>query len=115
MKTLNLIVTQKWFDKIVSGEKKQEFRELRPRSEKRYIQYDENGMFEPIPFEYIRFYAGYKKDRNTALVEVKDISFIDYVDENGEIIVLNDNGVEYDKMSIVYDLGDVIEVDGVKK
>ena len=36
MKILTLIIQQKWFDEIIKGNKKQEFRELRPRSEKKY-------------------------------------------------------------------------------
>ena len=117
MKILTLIIQQKWFDEIIKGKKKQEFRELRPKSEKKYIVYNEDGTFDAIEFDAIRFYVGYNKGRDTALVEVKNISFLDFVDENGEIIVLTDNktGEEYDKMDIVYDLGNVLEINGVSQ
>ena len=117
MKILTLIIQQKWFDEIIKGKKKQEFRELRPRSEKKYIEYQEDGTFDAIKFDAIRFYVGYNKNRDTALVEIKNISFLDFVDENNEIIVLKDlkTIVEYDKMNIVYDLGKVLEVNGVSQ
>lgn len=117
MKILTLIIQQKWFDEIIKGKKKQEFRELRPRSEKKYIEYQKDGTFDAIKFDAIRFYVGYNKNRDTALVEIKNISFLDFVDENNEMIVLKDlkTGEEYDKMDIVYDLGKVLEINGVSQ
>lgn len=117
MKILSLIIQQKWFDEIIKGNKKQEFRELRPRSEKKYIKYQEDGTFDAIKFDAIRFYVGYNKNRDTALVEIKNISFLDFVDENNKMIVLKDlkTGEEYDKMDIVYDLGKVLEINGVSQ
>lgn len=117
MKILTLIIQQKWFDEIIKGNKKQEFRELRPKSEKKYIAYNKDGTFDAIEFDAIRFYVGYNKDRDTALVEVKNTSFLDFVDENNDSIVLTDDktGEEYDKMDIVYDLGKVIEINGVSQ
>lgn len=117
MKVLTLIIKQKWFDEIIKGNKKQEFRELRPTSEKKYIEYQEDGTFDAIRFDAIRFYVGYNKNRDTALVEIKNISFLDFLDENNEMIVLKDlkTGEEYDKMDIVYDLGKVLEINGVSQ
>ena len=69
MKVLTLIIKQKWFDEIIKGNKKQEFRELRPASEKKYIEYQKDGTFDAIKFDAIRFYVGYNKNRDTALVE----------------------------------------------
>lgn len=116
MKILTLIIQQKFFDEIVKGVKKQEFRELRPKSEKKYIVYDDNDEFDPIAYNAIRFYVGYNKDRDTALVEVLGSFFQDLLDEDGNIVELVDEkGIEYDAMNIVYDLGKIIEVNGVKK
>lgn len=61
MKILTLIIQQKWFDEIIKGNKKQEFRELRPASEKKYIEYQKDGTFDAIKFDAIRFYVGYNK------------------------------------------------------
>ncbi len=36
MKILTLIIKKEFYDQIVSGEKKKEYREITPRTEKRY-------------------------------------------------------------------------------
>lgn len=115
MKILTLIIKQVWFDQIVSGEKKQETRELRPKSEKKYIQYDQEDCYDAIKYDAIRFYVGYNTDRDTALVEVVGCEFEDIVDESGKNIELEENGEKYDMMNIVYHLGRVIEVNGKAK
>lgn len=80
MKILNLIINQKYFDEILNGTKTQEFREVKPTTIKKLLMLDENG-YEledehrnaiPIKYDAIRFFVGYKKDRDSMLVEVKD-------------------------------------------
>lgn len=80
MKVLNLIIKQTYFDQIIAGEKTQEFREVKPTTIKKLLQLDDEG-FEvedehgnalPIEYDAIRFFVGYNKDRDSALVEVKD-------------------------------------------
>ena len=115
MKILTLIIKQVFFDAIISGKKKTETRELRPKSETKYIEYDQEGNFDAKEFDAIRLYVGYRKDRDTLLVEVKNVEFEDLVDENNNPIELEENGVEYDAMNIVYQLGKVLEVNGVKQ
>lgn len=44
MRILTLIIKQSYFDLILSGKKTQEFRDLRPKSTKRYCQVDEEGV-----------------------------------------------------------------------
>lgn len=110
MKILTLIIKQTWFDQIIQGEKKQETRELRPKSEKKYIQYDDEGCYDAIQYDAIRFYVGYNPGRDTALVEVVGCEFEDIVDESGNNIELEENGEKYDMMNIIYHLGNVIEV-----
>lgn len=84
MKVLSLIIKQAYFDEIRAGRKDFEERELRPRSETRYIRYDEKGHIHPIEYDAIRFYAGYRKDRDEMLVKITDVEFIHIVDENDE-------------------------------
>ena len=43
MEILTLIIKQKFFDEILSGKKKQEFREIRPNTQKKYCQLDAEG------------------------------------------------------------------------
>lgn len=79
MKVLNLIIKQKYFDAIMQGRKVQEFREIRPTTAKKLVELDEEGYqvidehqnSVPIKYDAIRFFVGYNKDRDSALVEVK--------------------------------------------
>lgn len=116
MKILNLIIKQKYFNEIIAGTKKQEFREIRPSSEKKYCELGEDGYCKvvdgvvvPRHYDAIRFYVGYNKDRASALVEVKKAEIELFVDENGEFIVLQQNGEDYYAAQVVYDLGDILE------
>lgn len=125
MKVLSLIIKQAYFDAILRGEKTQEFREVKPTTIKKLLQLDEEGFevidehgnSQPIQYDAIRFYVGYNKDRDSALVEVKDAHSEIFVDDNDEIIeteVFNTqkNRVEYwVAQQVVYDLGNVLETD----
>ena len=116
MKILTLIIKQKYFDEILAGTKTQEFREIRPSSQSKYCELDEegfckevDGVFIPRKYDAIRFYVGYNKNRASALVEVKDANIELFVDENDEFILQVQDCIEYYKSQIVYDLGRVIE------
>lgn len=117
MKVLNLIIKQKYFDAILAGRKVQEFREIRPTTEKKYIQLDENGVTVvdendnsiPIKYDAIRFFVGYNKDRDSALVEVVSAYTEVFVDEKGEPIEYEYNGKPYWAEQIVYNLGKILE------
>lgn len=118
MKILNLIIKQVYFDQIIVGIKKQEFREIKPTTEKKYIQLDdegyaitdENGNCIPVKYDAIQFYVGYKKDRDSALVEIKNTHTEVFVDENDEPLSYTlENGDEYWVEQVVYDLGKILE------
>lgn len=117
MEILTLIIKQCYFDEIIAGTKKQEFREIKPSSNKKYCEIDEegyskvvDGIIIPRHYDAIRFYVGYNKDRDSALVEVKKAEIFLFVDENDEFIVLQQNGEDYYAAQIVYDLGEILEV-----
>lgn len=116
MEILNLIIKQKYFDEILAGTKKQEFREIRPSTQKKYCEIDdegyckvEDGLFIPRHYDAIRFYVGYNKNRDSALVEVKKAEIELFVDENDEYILMKQNGEEYYAAQVVYDLGEILE------
>ena len=125
MKILNLIIKQVYFDAIIRGEKTQEFREVKPTTIKKLLQLDEEGFevidehgnSQPIHYDAIRFYVGYNKDRDSALVEVKDAHCEIFVDENDEPIeweVINPKTGKTEYWcaeQVVYDLGKVLEKD----
>lgn len=116
MKILTLIIKQVHFDAILSGEKKQEFREIRPTTMNKYCQVDnegfvveKDGIVQTIKYDAIRFYVGYNKDRATALVAVKNANVEVFIDENDEIITFDHEGETFTAAQIVYDLGKVLE------
>ena len=119
MKILTLIIKQQYFDQIISGEKKQEFREVKPSTEKRLVQlddegfelYDENGNSYPVEYDAIRFNVGYNKNRDSALVKVDSAYTEIFVDEDGEIIDYEYNGDYYIAQQVVYNLGEILEKD----
>ncbi len=67
MKPLALTIHRKWFDRIASGQKTQEFREVKPYWTKRLEgrHYDEvhfrNGYHQDAPFMRVE-YLGYTKN-----------------------------------------------------
>ena len=114
---LHLIIKQKFFDEIIAGIKKQEFREIKPTTYKKYCEVDqegnavmENGEFVPKKYDAIQFYVGYNIDRAGALVEVTGAQIVVFEGENHEIITYDYNGVEFIAAEIVYDLGKVLEL-----
>lgn len=123
MKVLNLIIKQKFFDEIIKGTKKQEFRDVRPTTEAKYLQLaedgenyevDEDGYPSTIKYDAIRFFVGYNKNRDSALVEVKDSILQFFTDEKGnfpiyEKVVIDGEESDYPLCQVVYDLGNILE------
>lgn len=119
MNILTLIIKQQYFDKILAGKKVQEFREIRHNNFKKYCEIDaegyalfdeEKGVFVPRKYDAIRFFVGYAKDRDSALIEVKDANIRVYFDEEtNEPLVYEANNEEWYVTDIVYDLGAIIE------
>ena len=70
-KILHLTLKKKWFDLIKSGEKKVEYREIKPYWFKRL--FEKSGEFKQ--FDYIIFTNGYRKDSPKMKVEIKNIFF----------------------------------------
>ena len=124
MNVLQLIIKQKFFDEILAGKKTQEFREIRPKTSKKYINYvcngkeyknvddiTEDGEIDVVPVQYdaIRFFVGYHTNRASALVEVTGSTVEFLVDEDGNDIVYEYEGEEYLMAQMVYDLGKILE------
>jgi hypothetical protein len=65
MRVLDLTLKKKWFDMIASGEKKEEYREIKPYWIKRLRNRE---------YQAIKFRNGYAKDSPTIMVELKTMS-----------------------------------------
>lgn len=126
--TLYLPIKQIYFDQIMAGTKKEEYREVKYGiTSSRYLQRDalgnlvlnpscteedkeyyvddyNNGNFPflPKPFKYLALAVGYAKERDTALVEVTDISF--------QVGQTHGNPPSFAWWIIVFHLGKVINV-----
>lgn len=118
MNVLTLSIKQNFFDEILQGAKTQEFREIRPSSQARYCEVDDegfvvvqDGIIVPRQYDAIKFLTGaYNKGpRPWALVEVKKAEIQLFVDENDQFIELEQNGETYYAAQVVYDLGAVLE------
>lgn len=68
-KILHLTLMKKWFDQILEGTKKIEYREIKPYWTKRL--FDKNG--KSIKFDFILFRNGYSKDCRKMKVEFKGL------------------------------------------
>lgn len=118
IKILTLIIQKRFFDLIIKGEKKQEFRELRPTTYRKYCVCDDTGAifddttgkFVPKKFDAIQFFVGYNKDRETAVVEIKNAEIVLFTDNDGNFITYDHNGDTHYAAQIVYDLGKIIRV-----
>jgi hypothetical protein len=98
--TLYLVMQKVFFDDIVSGEKTEEFREVKSTTAGRYLIHDKrtryklnpdntnpdkeyflddynggNFPFIPKDIKYLSLAVGYHKVRDTCIIEVKEISF----------------------------------------
>jgi len=76
MKVLTLNIKQVFFDAIMAGDKDIEARDLKSTTINRYTWLNkEDGKRYLKVYDAIRFYVGYNKDRESALVEVVDTTF----------------------------------------
>lgn len=138
--SLYLPIKQVYFDQIVAGTKKEEYREIKGgvtadryllkengtyvlnpdavadlldvTADDYYIDDYNNGKFpfKPRPYKYLSLAVGYAKERDTALVEVVDFSF-------------EPNMIRYDRegkpfscfWTIVFHLGKVAKVNRKKR
>lgn len=129
--TLYLPIKQIYFDQIIEGTKKEEFREIKEGiTANRYLMKDDRGKyvvnedvadpnkewyiddynsgnfpFVPKPYKYLSLAVGYAKERDTAIVSVDGYRFIPNMIRSNL----------YAFWQIAYHIGEVIEVNRVNK
>lgn len=127
--TLYLPIKKVFFDQIVNGTKKAEYREVKygitanrylirdaygnyvpnpactDEDEEYYIDDYNNGQFPFLPkqYKYLYLAVGYSKERDTALIEVESITF-----EPGQIRGSGDKKFTF--WIIVYHLGKIMNI-----
>ncbi len=125
MNVLTLSIKQKFFDEIIEGSKKKEYREIRANTAHKYISYwvdkkeykkytdvpqDEEPEAKPIKYDAIQFYTGQMSGKRPgALVEVKKAEIEIIIDEEGNEIEYEYEGEVYLMAQVVYTLGNVIQ------
>ena len=147
--TLYLVIKQVYFDAILVGTKKQEFREIKGTTYKKYLDTWKNDgevflyidktklplenlqkhsndpmvynngnyPYIPIPYKFLDLAVGYKKDRDTMIVQIEDIHFEPMKGKNGKEARFSDDGerMRIDEngelciWQIVYSLGAIID------
>ena len=76
MKVLTLNIKKMYFDEIMRGTKNIEYRQLKQTTLNKYTYLDESdGKRYLRRYDAIRFFVGYHKDRESALVQVKDTTY----------------------------------------
>lgn len=76
LKVLTLNIKKIYFDEIMNGTKKIEYRELKQTTLNKYTYIDEtDGKRYLRRYDALRLFVGYNKDRESALVQVTDITY----------------------------------------
>lgn len=76
MKVLNLNIKKVFFDQIIKGKKKTEYRELKQTTLNKYTYIDEaDGKRYLRRYDALRLFVGYRKDRESALIQVIDTTY----------------------------------------
>lgn len=76
IKVLNLIIKKIYFDAIIKGTKKIEYRQLKQTTLNKYTYLDESdGKRYLKRYDALRLFVGYNKDRESALVQVTNTTY----------------------------------------
>ena len=111
------IIKQKYFDEIVAGRKKKEYRELKPTTLKKLVKLDKDGEMQldknenaiPIHYDAMLLFVGYSKVRDSALVEITGEKEEMFLDEKGEeVFEVLEDGSRFYPSQIAYDLGCIL-------
>jgi hypothetical protein len=86
--TIDFIIKREFFNEILSGKKKEEYRDCTDRLINKICVLDENGNASDIKkIDSIRFFEGYVKGRREMLVECLDVEVDTYEDTDEDYFV----------------------------
>lgn len=115
MKNLTLSIQREFFDDILAGVKKNEYREVKPTNIKNYLVLDEenNPIFkdetsldlEVVNYDTLTLYTGQYKGKRPGII-VQCLGAKTFVDKKNTYI---HNGEELCRTYIEYQLGEIIE------
>lgn len=106
-KTPILIIKEEYFNDILSGTKKEEYRSLSDHYFKMFCEKGKDGVYEKVkPIKEILLAVGYRKNRKTALVEVRDLYICQFINDIPE-------GFQKSDECFVIEIGKVKKVENV--
>ena len=116
-KVLTLQITRNNFVEIMQGRQKVEHRYIYPSNANKYIaeMEDEDAEIKPREYDALYLINGRRQNAPRMLVEVESAEFVICVDENGNDITFEENGIEYYESQAWYHLGAVLDVENINK
>ncbi|MDY3524950.1 hypothetical protein AWM67_08495 [Riemerella anatipestifer] len=100
-KQLYLVLTREWFNEILSGRKKEEYRAFTDFYIRRLAVIDKDGdLIDTRKYETVKFQMGYSKTAPQMIVEVKEI-LIEHDEDAGDELTT-------DNCNFVIVLGDIL-------
>ena len=110
MEILTLPIKSALFRQILSGERKEEIREITPSTQSKYLTVSGDEVTIKL-YDAIRFVAGNTPDSPEALVRIEHIDLEYEADDEGYIQLeeLEDGRWFVHEASMVYTLGEVIQ------
>lgn len=123
MRVLTIHVRQKVIDKIMSGETQQIARKIKPFDESNLVKLDEegnaivneHGTMTPEDYDALYLCVGYKINPNHVLLKIKRAHIEIVKDDNGEVLYYQNVGNKCVAQQVVYDLGDILEMNSDKE
>lgn len=110
-KKLHLVLKDKYFKQILSGEKKEETREIRPKNIGKYLMLNKEDEFVGfVQYDSLVLYSGYQSGRPSLEIEnIKGEEVLEFLDdEDGNPLTFMHEGEEHDYTNIIYKLGNII-------
>lgn len=111
MEILRLTTKPQTLEALRDGGIKEYAREIRPNTQKKYCQLDEDGyvvdidgVLQPRHYDVVQFSAGHE----SCAFKIEKAEIELFEDENGELITYTENEEEYIAAQVVYYLGDRI-------
>lgn len=113
MEILKLQTKQQTLDAIRAGEVKEYAREIRPNTQAKYCELDEegyvkdiDGVLQPRKYDVVQFKCGHE----TCTCRIVDAYIELFEDDEGELVTYMEGGEEYIAAQVVYELGEVIQL-----
>ena len=111
MEILKLTTKPQTLEAIRAGEIKEYAREIRPNTQKKYCQLDEDGYvvdidgeLQPRHYDVVQFQSGHE----VCACKIEDAYIELFEDDNHELVVYQEAGEEYIAAQVVYVLGERI-------